>query len=233
MYALAAGAAGVSLLALSQPADARIVYTATHKNIGANQKLLLDLNHDGTTDFTLLDAYGASGTVINAGLSAVPAAGNAVAGMRSLAYALKPGAVVGPRKVFDGKDLMFIRVEDSVTYPVTSPGYGSWSFSKGHRGVNNRYLGFKFKIAGKVHYGWARLSTAVGQHKRGEITGTLTGYAYETVPNKAIVAGKTKGPDGAGVETSNASLTIPASQPSTLGMLALGAPAHTIWRREE
>jgi hypothetical protein len=46
MYALAAGAAGVSLLALSQPADAKIVYTATHKNIGANQKLLIDLNHD-------------------------------------------------------------------------------------------------------------------------------------------------------------------------------------------
>lgn len=38
----------------------------------------------------------------------------------------------------------------------------------------------------------------------------LTGYAYETIANKAIIAGKTKGPDV---------ITI---QPDTLGQLALG-----------
>jgi hypothetical protein len=202
MYALAAGAAGVGLLALAQPADAKIVYTATHKSIGANQKLPLDLNHDGRSDFTLRDTYTRSGTLVNAFLSAHPAAGNAVAGVYR-AYALKPGAVIGSRKRFGVKYMMSIRIEDSVTYPVTSPGYGSWDFSKGHRGVRNRYLGFKCKIAGKVHYGWARLSTAVGQHKRGEITATLTGYAYETIPNKSIIAGKTK-------------------EPATLGRLAQG-----------
>jgi hypothetical protein len=36
-----------------------------------------------------------------------------------------------------------------------------------------------------------------------------TGYAYETIPGKAIVAGKTKGPDA-------------EKQPATLGRLALG-----------
>jgi hypothetical protein len=231
-YALAAGAAAAAVLALARPADAKIVYTDVHKNIAANQKLPLDLNHDGRTDFILRDIYSASGTLIFANLSAVPAAGNGVDGIHPLAYALKRGAVVGPRKPFASKDVMGIRIEDSVTYPVTSPGYGSWSFSKGHRGVSNRYLGFRFKIAGKVHYGWARLSTAVGQHKRGEITATLTGYAYETIPNKPIITGKTKGPYDSDAEAGNASLIAPRLPPATLGMLTLGAPALSIWRRQ-
>jgi hypothetical protein len=48
-YAMAAGAAGVGLLALAQPADAKIVYTPAHRNIGA--KTFIDLNHDGINDF--------------------------------------------------------------------------------------------------------------------------------------------------------------------------------------
>src|SRR5579864_169375 len=51
-YAIAAGAAGVGLLALAQPADAKIVYTPAHKNIGA--QTFIDLNHDGINDFKLI-----------------------------------------------------------------------------------------------------------------------------------------------------------------------------------
>jgi len=44
---------------------------------------------------------------------------------------------------------------------------------------------------GKLHYGWARLNVTI-KNKGGvpEITGLLTGYAYETIPNKPIIAGK-------------------------------------------
>jgi hypothetical protein len=42
------------------------------------------------------------------------------------------------------------------------------------------------------------------------IVARLTGYAYETVPNKPIIAGKTKGPDV---------ITMPAG---SLGELARG-----------
>ncbi len=52
-YALAASAAGVSVLALTQAAQAKIVYTKTHHVIGKNSTFKLDLNHDGITDFTL------------------------------------------------------------------------------------------------------------------------------------------------------------------------------------
>jgi hypothetical protein len=76
--------------------------------------------------------------------------------------------------------------------------------------VQNRYLGLKFKIKGESHYGWARLNV---QLNGGPITGTLTGYAYETIPNKPIIAGKTHGKDEA-----------------TLGHLATGASAIPAWR---
>jgi hypothetical protein len=116
---------------------------------------------------------------------------------------------------------------------VTNHTYGKWI------NVNNRYLGLKFKIKGKFHYGWARLSV---HNFINDISATLTGYAYETIPNKPIITGKTKGEDDSSVEQPNpadpspdASLTdpIPAPQPASLGALAMGARVLSIWRRKE
>jgi len=72
-------------------------------------------------------------------------------------------------------------------------------------------------IKGKTHYGWARMSVRV---KGTNLAATLTGYAYETIPNKQIIAGKTKGPD------------VITAQPATLGHLAAGASAIPAWRTE-
>ena len=88
----------------------------------------------------------------------------------------------------------------------------------------------KFKIKGQTHYGWARLS--VEYQPPSQITATLTGYAYETIPGKAIIAGATKGPDD-GAQPVPATHTSSTPEPATLGMLALGAPGLSIWRREE
>ena len=96
--------------------------------------------------------------------------------------------------------------------------------------VDCRYLGLKFFIKGHVHYGWARFNVTAGD---GKITATLTGYAYETIPNKPIIAGKTKGPGDASVEESSAAPSRPTSQPATLGLLALGSHGLSIWRRED
>ena len=65
VYAVAAGAAGVGVMALSQPAEAKIVYTAAHHVIERNSPYHLDLNHDGKTDFTLAFGYSrvTSGTI--------------------------------------------------------------------------------------------------------------------------------------------------------------------------
>src|SRR5215831_893143 len=61
-YALAAGAAGVGVLAVAQPADAKIVYTPAHVVVG--RTLPLDLNHDGIVDFTILVSSRTGGNVL-------------------------------------------------------------------------------------------------------------------------------------------------------------------------
>jgi hypothetical protein len=73
--------------------------------------------------------------------------------------------------------------------------------------VKQAYLGLKFVIKGKTHFGWARLKVSVDPLKL-SITAILTGYAYETTPGKPIIAGATKGPD---------------EQAGSLGALAAGA----------
>jgi hypothetical protein len=216
MYALAAGAAGVGLLALAQPAEAKIVYTPTHHVIGKNGRYKLDLNHDKITDITLVDTYGCNTDYCYGRLSAIPAGGNGVEGKRGFlsipyAYALKHGALVGPKQPFSGQ----LMASDNVGT------LGQWL------NVSNGYLGFKFEIKGKTHYGWARLTVT---DKNVVITATLTGYAYETIPGKPIIAGQTKSPDDAGVEESR---NLPAPESASLGALAMGAPGLSIWRRKE
>jgi len=75
------------------------------------------------------------------------------------------------------------------------------------RACKNGYLGLKFVLDGKVHYGWARVSLTVKNNWFD--TETLTGYAFETIPNKPIIIGKTHGPDV-------------IVRPATLGDLAAG-----------
>jgi hypothetical protein len=200
------------MLALALPADAKIIYTATHKSIRPNHSLKLDLNHDGITDFSIADRLtgGTCTTSIcnryNGTLAAQPATGIGVQGFvfsgRPWARAVKAGARVGASRYFDGINLAVV-----TGYPYAeSYRYGSWV------DVKNRYLGLKFKIEGKIHYGWARLSVTVGKF---HITGILTGYAYETIPGKAIVTGKRQG-SGKGQPEN-------VSESPTLGSLAAGA----------
>jgi hypothetical protein len=214
MYALAASAAGMGMLASAQSAEAKIVYTQTHVVIGTNHIYSLDLNHDGIADFKI-DNHRTIASA--ASLSAVPAqANNAVVG-RELgspfyAYALTRGVAIGPKQPFAGRWMAWSDGASRV---------GQWV------NVRSRYLGLKFRIMGKIHYGWARLNVTVGNSR---ITATLTGYAFETIPNKPIIAGATKGPDD--IERT-ASFATPTPEPATLGALAMGAPGLLIWRREE
>jgi len=229
MYALAAGAAGVGMLAMAQPASAKIVYTPAHINLGFDQVTPLDLNHDGITDFSFYPLYGdSSGGGENSLFARAGQRQNAMVGYfggrSNFASALRPGARVGKARAFVGSGLMGRARWHSFSKHTTF--WGPWA--NGGKGVTNRYLGLKFFVKGKVHYGWARLNVAA----RGGIEGTLTGYAYETIPGKSIIAGATKGPDD-DVQSIAATHPSPAPKPATLGMLALGAPGLSIWRRED
>lgn len=96
--------------------------------------------------------------------------------------------------------------------------------------TTNRYLGLKFLINNEVHYGWARMSVPVQFERGGGVM--LTGYAYETVPNKPLLAGEKSRPS-ANDAVDPTALQVPAPASATLGLLARGADGVAIWRREE
>jgi hypothetical protein len=112
-----------------------------------------------------------------------------------------------------------------------SPHYGGpW------KNAAHTYVGLRFVISGKIHYGWARLNVHADLSG---VTGTLTGYAYETIPNKAIVTGNIVGPSKqiSGIPKTSeqgsvreARTTIGANP--SLGLLATGAES-LVWRRKK
>jgi hypothetical protein len=239
-YAIAAGAAGVGLLALAQPADAKIVYTPAHKNIGT--KTFIDLNHDGINDFkiTLIRTSHCEGgctttglrhgTAFNATYFFLNAFGvakdNQVYGQGKLASALPAGVQVGPKSKFPGGNLM---AEVNAASGNRQGSSGAWVGTGD--GVQHKFLGLKFKIEGKIHFGWARFNVTVPA-QGATIQATLTGYAYETVPNKPIITGKTKGPEADG-EATSASVSVPLPALASLGLLARGCSGLVAWRRRE
>jgi hypothetical protein len=231
-YALAASASGVSLLALSQPSEAKIIYTKAHQDIGFNGVYGVDLNHDGTIDFVIRNWSSFSGIP----LSAKEAFGNAVEGSGHSAAALIKGLPINSRQQFIVAASSYAG-ERMVTVACTVEGgcntSGPWV------NVKAGYLGLKFLIEGKTHYGWARLSVAV---QNNTITATLTGFAYETMANKGIRAGQTSGeadatptqPDGTRSGRDPAISAAPASgstQAAFLAQLALGAQSASFRRR--
>jgi hypothetical protein len=226
MYSLAACAAGVGILALSPPAEAKIVYTPAHRVIGPHHSYKIDLNHDKITDFTISNfAYCGTDQCFYA-LFQKPA-GNSVVGYNfnsglQLDSALKRGSRIGPGGRFQKGTGALVEAVFS-SGPLSTAVFGPWP------NVKNRYLGLKFQIKGKTHYGWARLSVELNKTK---ITATLTGYAYETIPNKPIAAGKEQSSDD-NPALNTESLATPASTAATLGMLAAGTRGLSPWRREE
>jgi hypothetical protein len=228
MYAIAAGAAGVGLLALAQPAEAKIVYTPADVKI---TKFHLDLDHDGVDDFLLQTSTKfVSQTSETFRLNVSPSnRQNDVWGKGNYASALRAGVRVGAGFPQGG----IVMVSD--VYKINSfytKFHGPWA--NGGKGVKNRYLGLKFLVKGKHHFGWARLNVAINLY--GQITATLTGYAYETTVGKSIKAGQThSAADDSAYEDLGVSMTSPVPdtpQPASLGMLAMGAPGLSIWRRE-
>ena len=219
IYALAASAAGVSMLALAQPSEAEIIYTRAD----IETPFSLDLNGDGTVDFKFTSLNVVSSNFL--GVNAAYTGNGVVGGGSSYAAALLPGAQIGPSANF----VSYGRMARGFWYGTNRRTfqwhcYGPWKDVKKH------YLGLKFMINGEVHYGWARLNETC--HK-GLNSAVLTGYAYETIPNQGIVAGQKKEAleDESWVEPDQPTpLTAPVSTPATLGMLAKGVDALSIWR---
>jgi hypothetical protein len=221
-YIAAAGAAGVGLIAAVQPAEAEIVYTKTNLNLSL--RLPLDLNGDGVTD--LYFSYGGGSNEVI--LQLTPAVGNGVVGLRSGPRKKRNCCSSYPAPMFfglpvgPGENFRFQPSQRMATFDVSaSTSSGQWL----HK--TNRYLGVKFLISGHTHYGWIRVSTIPFF--------TITGYAYETIPNKSIKTGDVGGPavDHEASVVSPTERRASMTPVATLGVLARGADALAVWRRDE
>jgi len=234
LYSAAAMAAGVSMLALAQPAQGEVVITKKTIPIPVSsyffpppKPVLLDLNHDGVNDFSF-SLYSFAYHSFQIDLTVRALDGGDVVGAANkeggfYASALAHGAKIGPSAHFSSKGVADI--ERASGFDASSKYsrhlYGDW----GNNPVN-RYLGVKFLINGETHYGWVRL-TITTQPKG--FSATITAYAYETVANKKISAGVASTSVAESQAESQAGKAVRAS----LGMLALGADGLALWRRDQ
>jgi hypothetical protein len=241
VYGMAAAAASVGVFAMAEPAQSEVVITV--KNIPIPQCSLtvspcsvsLDLNGDGVNDFklSLLSTQTAYGYYAGTNFLRVTAHnGGGVMGTTGgkfgpYASALVRGAKIGASDHFlSGK----VTIEDTcftdhTYFEASKRFYGKWGGKQ-----PNRFLGVKFKIGGKTHYGWLRItvnSTMIRPFAL--MSATITEYGYETIANKSL---------GAGLSSSNsaddqAQAGANKSGAPSLGMLAIGADGLALWRREE
>jgi len=232
-YSIAAAAAGVSMLALAHPAAAEVVITKKTIPIpdsSSHIPLMISMANNGIDNFDFfLDASAIEG----GSLTALGLSGRddvlASCSFYCKALALPRGAVIGPKtppyKFFTESAL----IEGSET-----SGAGQHRSLRGDWGGNlkDRYLGVSFPIEGETHYGWVRL-TVTTNPKLDEppISATITAYAYETVANKAILAGtaETEGTEGTEAQVPE---NIQHPTGPSLGMLAAGTDGLPLWRSE-
>jgi hypothetical protein len=213
-YITAAGAASVGLMAIAQPASAKIIYTPMD-NVPISSLTTIDLNGDGIPDlnFYLWNTYHGAFQFVSG------APGNEIAfgtvNHSSGALPLPWLNRIGWKTKFTIGEGLITGVDGCHSYCFD---IGPWQHQ------TDKYLGIKFQIGGKTHFGWMRLT--VGD----ALTGTASGYAYEDQADEPIVAGKTSGPEAA---RNIAPAPLPVQPFQSLGMLARGADAVAIWRKEE
>ncbi len=217
-YAALAAASGVTMLALASSAKAEVVYTAAHQKLPLNTTFALDVNGDGIADFnffasTLLGGARDTYTFNSDAELRVAGAGqsNQVWGAKEAVSVLPAGVKIGGNGKFATSHFIMGFVGATDGEPPAY--YGPWAPSGGN--IKNHFVGLKFVINGETHFGWARFNVQIRQPLKGNLQAILTGYAYETVPNMPIMAGKTSGAEGAA-----------GTRPATLGQLAAGAAGH-------
>jgi len=234
--AIAISAVGLAVLALPQLSEARIIYTPANQMVNTQQRRLnIDFNHDGVFDAYIgVDFYCRSTTYCFASIFVEGLQQNQVmkTSQHVFASAAKLGRVIGSNA---GDPFLVGGRMASCAATFTSRGgilratsYGPW------RDVRARYLGFKFERDGLTYYGWARMNVSGFPCSP---AGTLTGYAFETIPGKPIRAGQER-EAAEPLNEPSGSLTIPGQhkevdlQPASLGVLAIGAGSLPVWRKK-
>jgi hypothetical protein len=229
-YSLAAAVASVSMLALVQPAAGEVVVTKKTIPIpltstGVREPVKVSMANNGINDFSF-ELYSSNVNSVAERILTLDGATPrdrviAMGDLNTYAAQLPRGRKIGGTYDNLGSRLL---VEASVSGGTSRYFQGFWDGN-----LKDQFLGVRFLIDGKPHYGWIRLSVTTNTKPHGPfITATITGYAYETVPNKAILAGAAKSTGEVQVLRDGRNQVGPS-----LGMLALGSDGMQLWRREE
>jgi hypothetical protein len=214
-YALATGA----ILANPGQIRADIIYSGVvDQPVAANASFDLDLDDDGTTDFTVFNLI-----VARDGVLAVQAPpGNALVTTPPDAAALNAFAEISANDPLGAG----IRPMAGFTGYFYGSSFYAYYFSGPWANGQNRFLGLRFVFPdGSNHYGWARIS--VGGFNA---VATVHDWAYEDTPDKPILAGDTIG-GGAALPSPAPLPRIPALEASSLALLARGAAGVEIHLR--
>ncbi|MEO6347608.1 MAG: hypothetical protein ABIO60_06830, partial [Aquaticitalea sp.] len=163
----------ISLFANSQIVYTDIVPDFTSENVGDFYNM--DLNNDGTVDFSLksINSSELIGMEANAnGVNAMAATGGP---FDPYIIPLEENAVIAnPSDYYDTNGFLPLGICNNI------PSFCTYDWG----GMMDKYLGLRVLINGQTHYGWARMDVATNTQW------TIKDYAYQATPNTPILAGQ-------------------------------------------
>lgn len=178
--------AGTLITAGATTADAQVMYTDVSPDVVIDSltgPYGLDLDNNAVIDFGLQIShgtyiYGTVAVIYDYGLASQQVVGN-----------LTDTAATGDTRAHVINDPINASLlwDNAATYGLLSlvfqppfTAYNSGNFI----GATDKYIGFKFKISGADHYGWARISINAASTQM-----TLKDYGYDATPNTQILCG--------------------------------------------
>ena len=179
------GAAG-AFIAFAGNAEAQIVYTDVNPDVTLNvlnsDSYSIDFNNDATPEFTI-ETYASVSSYtyyynpyifssFNAGI--VPQGSFGIQGSGTFADALNLNDSINSFQIFNTNNSNY-----NLGYAINGEShYGNFP------GAGDKYIGVQFTIGTNTHYGWVLVNYAADCEFI-----TVKGYAYESTPDKNILAG--------------------------------------------
>ena len=141
----------------------------------------IDLDDDGNTDYTMRILSGLQHGVGNLD----PAGDNQYVNNPANPFAtpIEKGVEIGAASQ-EWKGLLVYPNGYNYLGTLTTFGKTVEQGGGGFTGKTDKYVGLKFKIGSNTHYGWARLDARDDSRQY-----TLKDFAYESTPDKSILAG--------------------------------------------
>lgn len=235
-YALAAAAAGVSVLACAAPAEGAPVcgtLSVTLKHVDTMPfnpagQAVPPFNVAQTTFQYFLTTTGVSSLRWWNRAFFTPNSGPAkvLLGANGFPADLPSSSIIGPAGQF-GKPASYGLLFTYGKGNLSAHGGGTKSKHRGNLNLlGDSFVGFQFSQSGRLHYGWLRLSVAFHGQSIKETLLNVLNYGYESSPETPISAGSCSG-----AEESSKSARPEHSTGPSLGMLALGNNALDVAKR--